>query len=130
MFSIRKVVSASFTTTILPLTCTVAHSMPTNVVGDVFVGVQGGQVFQYTQSGTLVQKLQSPNINTEDTGMVFDSSGILYSTNFQSNQIVKYNSNGSFIGTFGSGSNGTDANLWQLSKKLNLYVQLTELTTF
>jgi hypothetical protein len=65
----------------------ITHAAPTNVVGDVYVGVQGGQVFQYAQDGTLVQKLQSPNTGTEDTGMVFDSSGILYSTNFQSNPI-------------------------------------------
>jgi hypothetical protein len=121
MLSIRKVVSASFTATTLLLTCTVAHSMPTNVVGDVFVGVQGGQVFQYTQNGTLVQKLQSPNTNTEDTGMVFDSAGILYSTNFQSNQIVKYDSNGSFIGTFGSGFNSHPESM-VIDKSGNFYV--------
>jgi hypothetical protein len=82
-----------------------ARALPTNVNGDVFVGVGNGQVFQYTQTGTLVQKLQSPNTGTEDTGMAFDSSGTLYSTNFESNQIVTYNTNGIATGTFGSGFN-------------------------
>jgi sugar lactone lactonase YvrE len=91
------------------------------VTGDVFVGVQNGQVFQYDQTGNLIQKLQSPNTGTEDTGMVFDSSGTLYSTNFQSNQIVKYNTNGTFIGTFGSGFNAHPESM-VIDKSGNFYV--------
>jgi sugar lactone lactonase YvrE len=53
--------------------------------------------------------------------MVFDSSGTLYSTNFQSNQIVKYNTNGTFIGTFGSGFNAHPESM-VIDKSGNFYV--------
>jgi WD40 repeat protein len=82
---------------------TSANALPVDVKGDVFVGAGNGQVFQYAPDGTLIQKFQSPNTTTETTGMAFDSSGVLYSTNFEANQIVKFNQNGVFIGTFGSG---------------------------
>jgi len=98
-----------------------ANAAPIDVLGNVFVGVANGQVFQYTPTGTLVQKLQSPNTGTEDTGMAFDSSGVLYSTNFEANQIVKYDPNGVFIGTFGSGFNAHPESI-VFDKSGNAYV--------
>ncbi len=85
------------------------------VMGDVFVGAGGGQVFEYTPTGTLVQKLSSGNTSSETTGMAFDTSGALYSTNFSVGQIVKYDNNGVKIGTFGSGFVTPESILFDLS---------------
>jgi hypothetical protein len=76
--------------------------------GDVFVGVGGfsseGQVLWY-RNGTLLATLDTGQANTETTGMAFDSSGNLYATVFEANNIVKFNSSGKLLGTFGSGYN-------------------------
>jgi DNA-binding beta-propeller fold protein YncE len=89
---------------VLALGATAARAAPIDVTGDVFVGAGNGQVFQYTPTGTLVQKLSS-GLSSETTGMAFDASGNLYSTNFGAQTIVVYDTNGTKVGTFGSGFN-------------------------
>jgi hypothetical protein len=74
------------------------------VKGEVFVGAGNGQVFVYSPTGDLLQKLSS-GLSSETTGMAFDASGNLYSTNFQADAIVKYDVSGNKLGTFGSGFN-------------------------
>jgi len=74
------------------------------VKGEVFVGAGSGQVFVYSPTGDLLQKLSS-GLSSETTGMAFDASGNLYSTNFQANAIVKFDGSGNNLGTFGSGFN-------------------------
>src|ERR1700751_2400215 len=98
---------------------------PTFQTGDVFVGVSGfgdahGQVLWYgirtpqitpqiaaqtTPQPTLLATLDTGQANTETTGMAFDSSGYLYATVFEANNIVKFNSSGTLLGPFGSGYN-------------------------
>jgi streptogramin lyase len=94
--------------------------LPIDVKGDVFVGAGNGQVFQYKPDGTLVQKLSS-GLASETTGMAFDASGNLYSTNFEAQAIVKYDQNGVKIGTFGSGFNADPESIL-FDKSGNAYV--------
>jgi WD40 repeat protein len=91
-------------TTVLVLGTAAAQAAPIDVTGDVFVGAGNGQVFQYTPTGTLVQKLSS-GLSSETTGMAFDASGNLYSTNFGAQKIAVYNQTGTLTGFFGSGFN-------------------------
>ena len=89
------------------LFCAAVFSVPamaTFVTGEVFVGGGSGRVFVYSQTGTLVQTLSS-GFSSETTGMAFDGAGNLYSTNFQAQTVVKYDINGTKLGTFGSGFN-------------------------
>ena len=75
---------------------------PAYVIGDVFAGVGGGQVQQFSNTGTLKRTLTgAPSQFT--TGMAFDAAGNLYSTTFFSNAVSKYDNSGTFVGTFGSG---------------------------
>ena len=95
-------------------------AMASFVTGDVFVGAGNGQVFVYDPNGNLLQKLSS-GLNSETTGMAFDASGNLYSTNFGAQQIVKYDINGNKIGTFGSGFNADPESI-VFDKSGNAYV--------
>jgi len=98
---------------------------PTFQTGDVFVGVSGfggadGKVLWYgirtpqitpqiaaqtTPQPTLLATLDTGQADTETAGMGFDSSGNLYATVFEANNVVKFNSRGTLLGTFGSGYN-------------------------
>jgi hypothetical protein len=55
--------------------------------GDVFVGVGSGQIKRYSQTGTLLQTLNTGTGSNEMTGMAFDPSGNLYATNFTSSVV-------------------------------------------
>jgi WD40 repeat protein len=95
-------------------------AMASFITGSVFVGAGNGQVFVYDPNGNLLQKLSS-GLNSETTGMAFDSSGNLYSTNFGAQQIIKYDINGNKIGTFGSGFNADPESI-VFDKSGNAYV--------
>ncbi|HUZ02297.1 MAG TPA: Ig-like domain repeat protein, partial [Thermomicrobiaceae bacterium] len=73
-------------------------------VGDVFAGVGGGNIKEFSPTGTLIQTLSAP-AGTEDSGMVFDLAGNLYATQFQAERVVKFDNAGNLLGTFGSGYN-------------------------
>ena len=75
------------------------------VVGDVFVGVGNGKIKHFTSTGTLVDTLDTGTGSVEDSGMVFDLAGNLYSTNFTANSMSLFDNMGSLIGAFGSGFN-------------------------
>jgi hypothetical protein len=68
-------------------------------VGDVFAAVGGGQVKEFTPTGTLVQTLNDLSGSTFTTGMAFDGSGNLYVTNFSLGTISKFNSDGTLAST-------------------------------
>ncbi|MFI5057953.1 MAG: hypothetical protein ACHQLQ_07190 [Candidatus Acidiferrales bacterium] len=85
---------------------------PTFQTGDVFVGIAcfedcDGKVLWYRPNGTptptLIATLDTGQANTETTGMAFDASGNLYATVFEAQNIVKFDHNGNWISTFGSG---------------------------
>ncbi len=75
--------------------------------GDVFVAVANDQVQRHDEDdGSLVDILTtvggefSPGFTT---GMAFDDFGRLYVTEFSNNQISRFDSTGTLLGTFGSG---------------------------
>src|SRR3954466_12918452 len=72
--------------------------------GDVIVG-GAGFIDWFRPDGTLVQTLDTsnvPNSESEDhTGLVFDSPGNLYATNFFAHTINKYDPSGTLLGNFG-----------------------------
>ncbi len=53
--------------------------------GDVFVGIGGGLVAQYSPTGTLKDTLDTTTGSSEDTGMCFQASGNLLTTNWPAN---------------------------------------------
>jgi len=74
--------------------------------GDVFVGVGGGQIKQFSPTGALLATLDTTSNAAEDTGMCFDQGGNLYSTNFAPNTMTKFDNSGNLlIYPFGGGFN-------------------------
>jgi hypothetical protein len=65
--------------------------------GDVFVGVGSGQIKRYSQTGTLLQTLNSTTGSHEMTGMAFDASGNLYATNFTTSVVSKFDNTGTLV---------------------------------
>ena len=77
-----------------------------NVSNDpvLFVGISGGQVSQFSRSGSHQTTLNS-NQGGSMTGMGFDAVQNLYTTNFTADTVSRFSGNGSLMGTFGSGYN-------------------------
>jgi streptogramin lyase len=73
-------------------------------VGDVFAGVGNGTIKQFSPTGALKDTLDTTSGSSDDTGMCFDSTGNLYSTNFQANNMTKFDNAGNvLVHPFGSG---------------------------
>jgi len=70
----------------------------------LFVGISGGQVAEFSRSGTHQTTLNS-NQGGSMTGMGFDAVQNLYTTNFTADTVSRFSGNGSLMGTFGSGYN-------------------------
>src|SRR5437870_5653957 len=93
---------------VLQLAGSTAHAVdPTFTKGDVFVGVSGGNVQWRHADGSLVQTLTTHSGTGATTGMAFDSSGKLYVTNFDQNEVSAFNTDGTLASpsTFGTGYN-------------------------
>jgi hypothetical protein len=74
--------------------------------GDVYAAIGNGRVAHYTNTGTLVETLNSTTGSLEGGGMCFDASANLFSTQFQSNTMSKFSPGGSLIAAqFGSSYN-------------------------
>jgi hypothetical protein len=74
--------------------------------GDLYVGLDAGRVGHYTNTGTLVETLDSTHAAGRSTGMCFDGPGNLLSTQQQANTVSKFGPNGSLVtANFGSGYN-------------------------
>jgi hypothetical protein len=72
--------------------------------GDVFASIGNGLVKEFTPTGTLVQTLNTGlGAGIFTTGSAFDSVGNFYVTDFNGNSVSKFDSNGTLLGTFGSG---------------------------
>jgi hypothetical protein len=79
--------------------------------GDVMVSLRNGTVREYTQTGVLVQTLNTGRTGELD-GSAFDSAGNFYqSAGFTGGDVVKFNNNGILQGTFGSGYSGEPESL-------------------
>jgi sugar lactone lactonase YvrE len=74
--------------------------------GDVFAGIGNGKINQFSPTGTLKATLDTTSGSNEDTGMCFDAPGNLYSTNFEANNMTKFDNAGNIlIHPFGTGFN-------------------------
>jgi len=73
--------------------------------GTVMVGTGNGDVTEFTQSGVILGQLNTMTGSTEESGSAFDSSGNFFVTDFEGNQITKFDPSGNLIGPFGSGYN-------------------------
>lgn len=66
-------------------------------VHDVFVGVGGGQVARYDAAGHLRQMLDTGSTSAEEANMCFDAAGSLYTLNFQSENMSKFDDQGRLL---------------------------------
>ena len=88
------------------INCTSATSCTTTTglaTGDVFVSVGNGQVQERQPNGTLVRTLDT-GLGSFTTGLAING-GNLYVTDFNANDVSKFGSDGTLIGSFGSGYN-------------------------
>ncbi len=109
----------------LGTTCTQGTCTPTQTgfpSGDVFVSVGDGLVQERHPDGTLVQTLDTgKGAGTFTTGLAFDAGGNLYVTDFNANDVSKFNGSGTLVGSFGSGY-GSDPESILFDASRNAYV--------
>ncbi len=74
--------------------------------GDVLATLGNGTIGHFSPDGTLLDTLDTTSGSSELTGMCFDQSGNLYTTNFEANSMSKFDKNGNLVAaSFGSGFN-------------------------
>jgi hypothetical protein len=72
-------------------------------VGDLFMSGSHGEVLQYSSTGTFLYSYATGQ-NDFATGMGVDSQSNLYVTDFDNGVVTRFDSSGTVLGTFGSGS--------------------------
>ena len=90
--------------------------------GDLFAGVGTGMIGHYSSSGVLLDTLDTTTASTEQTGMCFDKSGDLYSTNFESGTMSKFDNHGNLLVANWGGPFSTHPESCVLDKAGNVYV--------
>jgi hypothetical protein len=83
--------------------CTATANFPG---GNVFVSVGNGQVQEWNPNASpaaLVRTFDTGKGAVFTTGLAFDASKNLYVTDFDANDVTKFNNDGSLAGPFGSG---------------------------
>ena len=73
--------------------------------GTVMASTGNGRVTEFSQPGTLLTQLDTTTGSLETTGSAFDGSGNFFVTDFQANNVTKFDPTGALIGSFGSGYN-------------------------
>ncbi len=66
-------------------------------IGDVFAAVGSGQIDVYSSEGVFKQTLNTTSGSLEQTGMCFDTSGNFYSTNFEAQNMTKFDNTGALV---------------------------------
>lgn len=74
------------------------------MTGDIFASVSSGLVNWYRADGSFVQALNT-GLGGFTTGSASDADGNLYVTDFSVNNVSKFDTSGTLLGTFGSGYN-------------------------
>lgn len=81
-------------------------AQPTNAnhipytIGEVFAGVGDGKIDRYTPTGVFIEQLDTTSGSAEETGMCFDGNtptANLRSTNFQANNMTRFNNMGGVV---------------------------------
>ena len=65
--------------------------------GDVFAGVGAGKVNHYSSTGVLIEVLDTTTGSAEQTGMCFDASGNLYTTDWTAGKVSKFDNMGGLL---------------------------------
>lgn len=73
--------------------------------GTVMVSTGSGLVTEYDQTGTNLGQIDTTTGSSNTTGSEFDSAGNFFVTDFQAQQVTKFDPTGALIGSFGSGYN-------------------------
>ncbi len=108
MFQNRNKINAILVLSILAILPTIAVPAVLAVPpvafakGDVMVGIGGGLVSQFSSTGTLKDTLDTTTGSSEDTGMCFQSSGDLLTTNWPGNVygMSQFDTNGNLLQKF------------------------------
>jgi hypothetical protein len=101
-------------------------------IGDVFVGIGGGQVAHYNPSGTLLDTLVTTTGSSEDTGMCFQANGNLLTTNWNAPTygMSQFDNNGNLLNKYwvapSTFSGGHDAESCVVDNSGNVYVGATD----
>ena len=74
--------------------------------GTVMVSTGSGKVTEFTQTGTMITQIDTgTGAGIFTTGSIFDNAGNFYVTDFNAQQVTKFDPTGFLIGPFGSGYN-------------------------
>lgn len=71
--------------------------------GTVMVSTGSGKVTEFDQNGNNLGQLDTTTGSANTTGSEFDSAGNFFVTDFQAQQVTKFDPTGALIGSFGSG---------------------------
>jgi hypothetical protein len=101
--AVAAVVMMSLFVGMQPAAASVAYSK-----GDVFAGVGNGKINHYSPAGTFLEALDTTtgpaNPPGNETGMCFDSAGLLYATDYDAVDMAKFNNLGGLtVYPFGPG---------------------------
>ena len=97
-----------------------ASAIPYNV-GDIFAGVGGGKINEYTPTGILVQTIDSTSGSAEQTGMCFNALGNLYATSFTAGKMELFDNNGNLLTYPWGGSFSTHPESCVIDNTGNIY---------
>lgn len=90
--------------------------------GNVFVGVGNGKIKQFSSSGDILATLDTTSGSSEETGMCFDSVGTLYTTNFSSMSMSKFNNQGELVSASWGGAFDVSPESCVIDKEGSIYV--------
>jgi hypothetical protein len=94
---------AGITIAIGMLGANILHATP-YTQGNVFLGVTGVGVEEFTPTGTYVQTINGGALSQYVTGMAFQNNGNLLVTDFSGNKVAQYNNSGALLnGSWASG---------------------------
>jgi hypothetical protein len=98
---VRVMVAASLFVAVLAIGLVLAghtaYAGTPYVVGDVFAGVGGGQINEYTPAGVFVQTLDTTSGSVEEIGMCFADATNLYTANFTAGTMTKFDNAGNVV---------------------------------
>lgn len=75
--------------------------------GDVFVGEGNGLIERYSPSGVLLQTMDTGSGSTYETDMCFDGASELYTTNFSTGTVSKFDNQGNLLSSSWGGTFST-----------------------